>query len=74
MYPGQVTMPRTGKLEIVINESGLVESAAMTGSISAAYDTLALNAVRTWRYKPATMNGVPVKFRKVVQIAIRPTS
>jgi outer membrane biosynthesis protein TonB len=46
----------------------------MTGSISAAYDTLALNAVRTWRYKPATMNGVPVKFRKVVQIAIRPTS
>ena len=74
MYPGQVTMPRTGRLEIVINESGMVESAAMTTSVSAAYDTLALNAVRTWRYKPATMNGVPIKFRKVVQIAIRPTS
>jgi hypothetical protein len=74
MYPGPVTIPRTGKLEIVINEAGGVEFTAMTASVSPTYDALALSAARTWRYKPATVNGVPVKFRKVVQIAIRPTS
>ncbi len=74
MYPGQVTMPRTGKLEIVISENGLVESAIMTSSVSASYDAMVISATKSWRYKPATLNGVPVKFRKVVQIAIRPTS
>ena len=74
MFPGQVTMPRSGRIEIIINENGAVESAVMTSSVTAAYDALALNAARSWRYKPATVNGVPVKFRKVVQIAIRPTS
>ncbi|HEX3703913.1 MAG TPA: hypothetical protein VHU82_11315 [Vicinamibacterales bacterium] len=74
MFPGLVTIPRTGRLEIVISESGLVESAVMTSSVTSGYDTLAIAATKTWRYRPATMNGVPVKFRKVVQIAIRPTS
>jgi TonB family protein len=72
-FPGQVMRPRTGKLEIVINESGVVESAAMTTSVTSSYDSLAIAATRSWRYKPATVNGVPVKFRKIVQIAIRPT-
>jgi hypothetical protein len=74
MYPGLVTMPRTGKLEIVISENGLVESAIMTSSVSASYDALVISATKSWRYRPATLNGEPVKFRKVVQIAIRPTS
>jgi TonB family protein len=74
MYPGQVMMRRTGMLNIVINENGMVESAAMTNSITSAYDALAIASTKTWRYKPATLNGVPVKFRKVVQIAIHPTS
>jgi len=74
MYPGQVTIPRSGRLEIVIDESGSVESAVMTSSVNSAYDSMALAAAKSWRYKPATLNGAPVKFRKVVQIAIRPTT
>jgi TonB family protein len=74
MYPGQVTIPRSGRLEIVIDENGSVESAAMTSSVNSAYDNMALAAARSWRYKPATLNGAPVKFRKVVQIAIRPAT
>lgn len=73
-FPGQVMIPRTGRIELVIDENGLVESAVMTSSITSAYDTLALNASKSWRYKPATVNGAPVKFRKSVQIAIRPTT
>lgn len=74
MFPGQVMIPRMGKLEVVIDESGSVESAAMTSSVTSAYDSMAIAATRSWHYRPATLNGTPVKFRKVVQIAIRPTT
>jgi hypothetical protein len=73
-FPGQVFIPRNGKLEVVIDESGAVESAIMTGSVGQAYDAMVLAATKTWRYKSATLNGVPVKFRKVVQITIRLTT
>jgi TonB family protein len=36
------------------------------------YDQAVLAAARTWRYEPATVDGVPVKFRKRVQITISP--
>jgi TonB family protein len=70
-FPGQVVIPRNGKLEVVIDEQGAVESAVMTGSVSQTYDAMVLAATRTWRYRPATASGVPVKFRKTVQINIK---
>jgi TonB family protein len=73
-YPGQVMIPRSGKIEVVIDESGSVESAVMTGSVTIAYDRLALAAAKTWKFKPATIDGTPVKFRKVVQVTIRKTT
>jgi TonB family protein len=74
MFPGPVKMPRLGKLEVVIDETGTVESAIMIGSVSSDYDSRAVAATKTWRYKPATLNGAPVKFRKIVQIAIKGAS
>lgn len=73
-FPGQVLIPRTGKLEVVIDESGAVESAVMSTSVMIAYDRLALAAARSWRFQPATVDGKPVKYRKVVQISIKKTS
>lgn len=70
-FPGLVVIPRNGRLEVVIDESGTVESAVMTGSVNSNYDQMVLSAAKAWRYKPATMNGVPVKFRKTVQINIK---
>jgi hypothetical protein len=29
-------------------------------------------ATQNWRYKPATINGVPVKFRKLIQVSVTP--
>ena len=69
-FPGTVMAPRIGILEVLINESGEVESAVMTQSVTAAYDRLVLTAARAWRFKAAIVNGVPVKYRKVVQINI----
>ena len=73
-FPGQVIIPRSGRLEVVIDESGAVESATMTSGVTQNYDAMVLTATRAWRYRPATMNGVPVKFRKTVQITIKLTT
>jgi len=73
-FPGQVIIPRSGKLEIVIDENGTVESAVMRESVSQNYDAMVLSATRGWRYRPANANGMPVKFRKTVQISIKATS
>jgi TonB family protein len=69
-FPGSVMAPRIGILEVLINESGEVESAVMTQSVTATYDRLVLTAAKDWRFKAAIVNGVPVKYRKVVQINI----
>jgi len=74
-YPGQVMIPRSGRIEVVIDETGAVESAVMTGSVSVAYDRLAIAAAKSWKFKPATtVDGTPVKFRKIVQVTIRKTT
>ncbi len=58
-------------MDIIIDETGAVVSATMSARVSAAYDAHALAAARTWRYRPATLNGTPVKYRKTIQIAVK---
>lgn len=59
-----------GLLEVVIDERGLVESAIMRRPAHPAYDTTLLNAVKSWRFQPATRNGAPVKYRKSFEIVL----
>ena len=59
-----------GLLELVIDEQGRVVSLTIRLSIHPVYDPMLLSAAREWRYRPATVRGVPVKFRKVIQITV----
>jgi len=59
-----------GLLDLTIDEQGRVISMALRVAIHPMYDKLLLNAVRDWKYRPATVNGTPVRFRKVVQISL----
>jgi Gram-negative bacterial TonB protein C-terminal len=59
-----------GLLEVVIDEQGRVTNLALRVSMHPIYDTLLLTAAREWRYQPATLNGRPVKFRKMMQITV----
>jgi TonB family protein len=72
-FSGRLFESTTGALEVVIDELGRVEAATMRESVNATYDRNALNATRFWRYRPATLNGVPVKFRKLISVTIKPT-
>jgi len=66
-----VTNGRPGVLEVIIGPNGLVESAVMRTAINPRYDTLVLSATKVWRFKPATVGGTPVKFRKMISINIK---
>ena len=71
-FPGQLIVPRTGLIEVVVDETGAVETARMAQPITRQYDALALAAAKNWQYRPAMMNGMPVKYRKAIQISVKP--
>jgi TonB family protein len=59
-----------GRLEIVIDEKGRVVEITVRKSVHPLYDTQVMAAARTWRYRPAVAAGVPVKFRKLIEILV----
>jgi TonB family protein len=73
-FSGVIDHALTGALEVVIDESGKVVSATMRGSLVASYERQAVAAAQNWRYRPATLNGAPVKFRKFIQVSLTPRS
>jgi hypothetical protein len=60
-----------GLLEVIIDEQGRVVAGTLRGTIHPAYDNQLLVAARDWKYKPATFAGQPVRFRKLIQIAVK---
>jgi hypothetical protein len=70
--PNLMAMARPrGLVEIVIDELGRVVGGTMRGSIHPNYDAQVLTAARDWKYKPATLNGKPVKFRRMISINVQ---
>ena len=59
-----------GILEIVVSEQGRVQEASIRQSVHPVYDSMVIAAAREWRYHPAMVHNVPVKFRKRIQIAL----
>lgn len=55
-------------LSVVINERGDVDDVSILQPLQQAYDALVARAARQWKYRPATMDGVPVKYRKAVTV------
>ena len=59
---------RSGLIDVMIDEHGSVQDVTVQQSVNAAYDILVVAAARTWKYRPATRNGVPVRFVKAVVV------
>jgi hypothetical protein len=70
VYPGRVPFDRDGILEIIIDASGTVESATMLQSVEPLYNRLLLTAAKEWLYRPARLEGAPVKYRKRIQVSL----
>ncbi len=72
-YPGRVPQGGIlGAVDIVIDQTGSVESASMQTPVLSGYDNMVVQAARTWRYQPARVNGQPVRFRKAIRITVVP--
>jgi TonB family protein len=70
-FPAQLAVAKRGVLELVIDENGAVESAVMHESVNPRYDDQVLSAARGWKYKPATLDGVRVRYRKMLQVDVK---
>jgi hypothetical protein len=59
-----------GLLQIIVGEDGSVVGETMLKVINPAYDQLLMQAARTWRFQPATLDDRPVKFRMTLSIVV----
>lgn len=55
-------------VDALIDEKGNVVDAQIVKGLPMGLDQQALNAVRTWKFKPATLEGKPVKVRYDVKV------
>lgn len=58
-------------LSIVVDANGNVGDVKVMNSLEPSLDDNAVRTVRTWTFKPATRDGVPVAVRVTVEIAFR---
>jgi hypothetical protein len=69
---GRVSAATSGVIDVLINVMGTVESATLRAPIDPRYDNQLVAAAQRWQYKPAMVEGVPVKFLKSVQVNLTP--
>lgn len=61
---------RRGAIEVLINEAGGVEWAVVRMKTGTTYDDALADQALHWKYEPATLKGVPVKYRKMIQFTL----
>ncbi|PYR38476.1 MAG: hypothetical protein DMF90_03180 [Acidobacteria bacterium] len=66
------TQTYRGSLELAIDEHGNVMTARMRKPAHPRYDEQLIKAAQTWRFKPASRDGVSIPYLRVVEIELRP--
>lgn len=61
-----------GVLLVLVDEMGDVTSAVLGKSVHPTYDAALVEMARTWKFRPATRNGVPVRCRTTIEIHLGP--
>jgi len=59
------------KVSFIIGTDGRVHSPLILESAGLAGDRHVLQTVRTWRYRPATCNGVPTETEAKIEFSVR---
>jgi TonB family protein len=68
--PKATVRGRRAVLDITINEAGNVESVVVRESIVDWYDEALIKEAKGWSYKPASKEGTPVRYRKLMQVVV----
>jgi hypothetical protein len=60
----------TGAIEVLIDETGKVLSARMAMPVQPTYDRQLIQAALNWKYRPATKNGKPARYIKIINVRL----
>jgi len=58
-------------VQIVVDAAGTVRDARVVKPLGLGLDEKAIEAIRTWRFKPSLRNGVAVNVRMLVEVSFR---
>ena len=59
-------------VSVVIDETGAVTDLTVEGTLRPTYEAQLRRAAMGWKYRPATLKGVPVKYRKNIAVHLTP--
>jgi len=65
------SVKRPTVLSLTIDEDGRVQRADVRLSVNKSYDALLTRAANSWKYRPATKDGAPVSYEKIVVIEFK---
>ncbi len=68
--PPNLTKEQLGQIELLILPDGTVGSVKLLGPHKGVLEGMLLSAAKSWTFEPASKNGVPVAFRKVVWLVV----
>ncbi len=63
-----------GLIEVVIDPRGAVSEAAMRATVHPQYDPELLRMAYTWRFKPATKDGKPIAYARIIEVRLKPAT
>jgi len=63
-----------GVLQLLVDEKGDVTSAALLSSVHPTYDAALVAMARTWKFRPATRAGVPVRCETTIEVRLQSKS
>lgn len=70
-HPSLAVPKAPGTLDVIISPDGVIERATLTQPVTPFYDRQLLDSTKNWRYRPATLDGRPVRFRKLIRISFQ---
>ncbi len=66
--PPNVKPEQLCRVELIVSETGTVESVKLLRTPRSVHDSMFLSAAKAWHFRPATKDGHPVRFRKIVSM------
>lgn len=59
-----------GVVEAIVSARGDVERVKLLSPPESVHQAMILSAIKTWRFRPAELHGLPVRYRQLIQVAI----
>ena len=69
--PPGVLADALGVVEVIVSDTGVVESVRLLSPPRNLHERMILSAVKAWQFQPAMKDGRAVRFRHLIQITLR---